>query len=198
MRLEPYQLAPRDPMDDIPFIMPLYDRRCADSLIACPSPASEWRRGLELTAADSNPFNDIFIIETPDARSIGYVTILYELWDGQFRIDELNLIEGQSYRAVLPTILRWVKPIAEAAANDQHTELKALYFMFGEQHPLYDAAPDRFQKIKPPYAWYVRVPDMAKFINALAPARGGAVGAIGVGGLQRRNESERNMCAASS
>ena len=126
-----------------------------------------------------------FIIETPDAQSIGYVTLLYEVWNGQFRIAELNLIDGQSYRAVLPTILRWVKPIAEAAAKDQHVELDALYFMFGEQHPLYDAAPDQFQKIKPPYAWYVRVPDVPKFINTIAPvlearlARSGLAGYSG-------------------
>lgn len=154
---------------DIPFIKPLYDRQCARSMIAYPWPESEWRRNLD-TANDPIQFSGTFIIETADGRATGYVTILYELWGGQFRIEELNLIEGQSYRAVLPAFLRWVKPIAEAAARNQQVELGAIYCIFGEQHPLFEAAPDLFQKIKPPYAWYVRVPDVPKLINTVAPA----------------------------
>ena len=166
--IEPYRFRPAT-QDDIPFIMPLYDRQCARSLIARPMAAADWQRELG-AASDPIRFSATFIIETPDGRAVGYVTILYELWGGQFRIEELNLIEGQSYRAVLPALLRWVKPMAEAAAKDQQVDLRAIYFVFGEQHPLFEAAPDLLHKTRAPYAWYVRVPDVPKLINTIAPA----------------------------
>lgn len=191
---EPYRFRPAT-LDDIAFIMPLYDRQCARSLIACPCPAEEWRRNLD-TANDPIQFSGTFIIETLDAAPIGYVTIQYELGWEQFRVQELNLIEGQAYRAVLPTLLRWAKPIAETCAREQQYDLRAIYFVFGEQHPLFEAAPDLFHKTKAPYAWYMRVPDVPKFINTIAPvleARLARSGLAGYSGEMKVSECVRGF-----
>jgi predicted acetyltransferase len=165
---EPYRLRPVT-LDDIPFIMPLYDRQCARSLIACPCSEAEWRWNLDV---DPNAVrhSQLYVIETDgDGRPIGYVTIVFELWRGQFQITELNVIEHHPIREVQPSILRWVKPIAEATANEQHKELKALHFRLGQSHPLFDAAPESFHKVHPPYAWYMRVMDIVAFLRRITP-----------------------------
>lgn len=192
---EPYRFRPVT-LDDIPFIMPLYDRQCARSLIACPRPVGEWRRNLD-TASDPLQYSGTFIIETPDVvRPVGYVTIQYELGWEQFRVQELNVIEGQSLRAVLPTLLRWVKPIAETCAREQQYDLRAIYFVFGERHPLFEAVPDLFHKTRLPYAWYMRVPDVPRFINHIAAvleARLARSGLAGYSGEMKVSECVRGF-----
>lgn len=42
--------------------------------------------------------------------------------------------------------------------------------MCGTDHPVYHAAADRLPHIRPPYAWYVRVPDLPGFMRRIAPA----------------------------
>jgi len=44
-----------------------------------------------------------------------------------------------------------------------------LYFKFGHTHPAFDAAPDLFHKTRLPYAWYIRVPDIAAFLRHITP-----------------------------
>ncbi len=165
---EPYRLRPVT-LDDLPCVMPLYDRQCTRSLIACPRSKAEWRRRLLNSGSDPTPYQSINIIETTDGQPRGYVTIALEMWGVQFRVQELNVIEGQSLRTVLPTFLRWVKPIAEAAASAQQRELRAIFFMFGASHPAFNAAPDLFHSIRAPYGWYMRVADVPKFLNHVAP-----------------------------
>ena len=192
---EPYQFRPAT-VADAPFIKPLYDRQCARSLIARPMSDLDWQHELD-TANDPIQFTGTFIIETTgDVRPIGYVAIHRELGWNRLRVQELNLIEGHSYRAVLPTVLRWSKPIAERLAREQQRELQAINFVFGTQHPLFEAAPDLLPTVRPPYAWYVRVPDVAKFINTIAPvleARLSRSGLAGYSGELRVSEFVRGF-----
>jgi hypothetical protein len=43
-------------------------------------------------------------------------------------------------------------------------------FMLGAEHPAYDAMGDALPAFRPPYAWYLRVPDLPGFIRHIAPA----------------------------
>lgn len=191
---EPYRLRPVT-LDDIPFIMPLYDRQCARSLIACLCSEAEWRWNLDVDP-NAVQHSRLHVIETRDGQPIGYVTIVFELWRGQFQITELNVIEHHPIREVLPSILRWVKPIAEATANEQHKELKALHFRLGQSHPLFDAAPEFFHKVHPPYAWYMRVKDIVAFLRRITPVleqRLAASSLAGYSGELRVNEVVRGF-----
>jgi hypothetical protein len=40
----------------------------------------------------------------------------------------------------------------------------------GRAHPAYDAIADLPARMRPPYAWYIRVADPSAFINHIAPA----------------------------
>ena len=165
---EAYRLRPMT-LDDLPFVMPLYDRQAARSLIACPRPEAEWRRDLLGSLSPEPSYHLNYLIETTGGRPAGYVVAARELWGEQFRVMELNVHEDEPLRSVLRAVLRGLKPVAEEAARQQGKGSVILSFRLGVTHPVFDAASDLFQKIQAPYGWYMRVIDMPGFLNHIAP-----------------------------
>ncbi len=118
----------------------------------------------------SAAYHALHMIETDDGRAVGMIRTSRELsWRGMFPVRMFSVIDGQSLRAVLPSALRWLKAQAEAAAAAAQKPLPTLHFELGEQHPVFEAAPELFHKITPSYAWYMRVADVPKFLNHIAP-----------------------------
>ncbi len=158
---------------DLPLIMALYDRDCARSLVACPRSAAEWKRSIFDAAPESAAYHALHIIETNEGRSVGVIRTSRELsWRGMFPVRIFSVIEGQSMRAVLPAALRWLKAQAETAGAAAQKPQPTLHFELGEQHPVYEAAPELFHKITPSYAWYMRVADVPKLLNHVSAALG--------------------------
>jgi hypothetical protein len=158
-------------LDDLPLVMELYDQDCARSLVACPRTAAEWQRTMFDASPASALYHALHIIETQDGRAVGVIRTSRELsWRGMFPVRMLGAVEGQSLRALLPAALRWLKAQAEAVSAAAPKPQPTLHFEFGEQHPIFEAAPEAFHKIIPSYAWYMRVADVPKFLNHIAPA----------------------------
>ena len=42
--------------------------------------------------------------------------------------------------------------------------------MLGREHPVYQALPKDLVRKEPPYAWYIRVPDLIAFLRHIRPA----------------------------
>ncbi len=157
-------------LDDLPLVMELYDRDCARSLVACPRSAAEWKRSMFDVSPQSATYRALHIIETSEGCPIGVIRTSRELsWRGMFPVRMFSVIEGQSLRALLPAALRWLRTEAELVASAQQKPLPPLHFELGEQHPFFEAAPEAFHKIIPSYAWYIRVADVPKFLNHIAP-----------------------------
>ena len=170
--------------DDLPLVMGLYDRDCARSLVACPRSVEEWRRNLFSAVPDAVTYSVLHIIETQDDRAIGVIRTSRELsWRGMFPVRMFNVIEEQSLRAVLPSALRWLKTEAEAVASAQQKPVPMLHFELGEQHPVFEAAPELFHKIISSYAWYMRVADVPKFLNHIAPVLEGRLAQSALSGF---------------
>ncbi len=167
---EPYRFRLATP-DDLPLVMELYDRDCARSLVACPRSEAECRRSYFTVAPGSTPYSVLTIVETNEGRALGVIRTSCELsWRGMFPVRMFALVEGVSWRTVLPSTLRWLKTQAEAAGvAAQKPATPTLHFEMGEQHPIFEAAPEMFHKNTGSYAWYIRVPDVPKFINHIAP-----------------------------
>jgi hypothetical protein len=166
---DPYRLRAMTP-NDIPFVARLYDRACARSLVACPRPESLWRFFLDdapLSRAYRFPFQ---VIETADGRAVGYVDTSREIWQDAVVVGEIAAAEGQSLRALMPPVLRWMKAHGEAEGARQNKTVTAIYFALGRAHPVFDATPELLPKTRLPYGWYIRVPDLPRFIRHIAPA----------------------------
>jgi len=157
-------------LDDLPLVMDLYDRDCARSLVACPRSAPEWKRTMFDAAPQAATYHTLHIIETGQGRAVGVIRSARELsWRGMFPVRMFGVIEGQSLRAALSGALRWLKTEAEAVGAAAQKPQPTLHFELGEQHPVFEAAPEAFHKITPSYAWYMRVTDVPKFLNHIAP-----------------------------
>lgn len=166
---EPYCLRALT-LADLPFVTPLYDRECARSLVACPRPEGLWRHLLTGNSLGSFEHRPYQIIETSDGRAVGYVAPSREIWETLYVIGELAVVEAQSLRAVMPTLLRALKVMGEAEAAKQKKMVNSLFFALGREHAAFTAAPDLLPKERPPYGWYIRVADVPAFLRHIAPA----------------------------
>ena len=155
--------------DDLPFVKPLYERDCARCLVACPRPDWLWHHllfGYSESSFENRPFQ---IIETAEGRALGYLAPSREMGHDMYAINELALAEGESVRAVMPSVLRGLKVMAEAQAGEQKKTVNTLYFQLGPEHPVYTAVPEKFTGTRPRYGWYIRVADVPAFIRHIAP-----------------------------
>ena len=72
--------------------------------------------------------------------------------------------------AVAPSIMRDLANSAEdLAKKDEKGKFDAIAWRLGSQHPLYEVIPQRIPRLIPPYAWYVRVPELAPFLELIRP-----------------------------
>ena len=101
---------------------------------------------------------------------MGYLAPTSEIWNDAIVVEELAVSEGQSMSAVMPTILRWMKAHGAREAAQQNKTVNGISLSFGREHPAYAAAPELLPKTRPPYGWYIRVPDVPRLIRHIAPA----------------------------
>ena len=166
--VEAYHFRPMT-IADIPLARQLHAQACARSSIACPRPAWWWRRMLTAVSPDSADYRHLAIIETPDGEARGYLAYSFDFWGVQFPLSEFEVVENEPLREVVAALLRWLKPLAEGEIQLRGQSSCVLYFKLGVQHPAFEAAPDLFHKVRKPYGWYVRVADMPRFLNHIAP-----------------------------
>jgi hypothetical protein len=166
---EAYRLRPLT-LDDLPFVMPLYERECARWLVVCPRPEWLWRHTLTGYSPDSWETRPFRVIETAEGRAVGYVAGSRDVFRKMYAISEIVVVEGQSLRAVMPSVMRAMKDLALAEGEASQKEVVGLYLRFGREHPVFDAIPEMASVNRPPYAWYLRVADVPGFLRHVAPA----------------------------
>ncbi len=168
---EPYRLRPMTSLtlkDDLPFVKALYEQDCARSLVACPRPDGLWQALFEWYSPNSFERRPFYIIEKADGQAVGYLVIDREMWDDLFMVNELVVAKGQSLRAAMPSVMRALRPLAQAQAAARKVNLKSLYWRFGREHPVFEAVPELLPKARPPYGWYIRVADVPGFLRHIA------------------------------
>jgi hypothetical protein len=158
--------------DDLPLIASLYELGCQRSLVSCVWGEQEWR--YELAGKSQNNVNrsELRIIETPAGEAVGIIAHSFFNWANGVTLP-LSLYElkpGVSWAAVTPSVIRYLKTTGEADAQQQGKEpFGAFGFWLGESHPAYQVIKDRLPRVRKPYAWYLRVPDLAGFLRLISP-----------------------------
>lgn len=192
---EMYRLRPMTHQDQ-PFAASLYDRDCSRSLVACPRSDALWRYML-----DNSPEAMAFrvppqIIETLGGRAIGYLQTSHELRGDMVIVQEITFANGQSVRAAMPAVLRWMRIFGEKESQAQNRPVNAIFFSLGREHPVYDAIPELLPRTRIPYGWYIRVPDVPSFVHHIAPALDSRLAASAMAGFTgelKISEYERGL-----
>ena len=172
---EPYRLRAAT-ADDLPFIA----RVDAAGSVARGEPltvvrdAALWAYELNGRSPDNLDGIDLRVIETQEGGAIGYLGHATRVWvhGGRVRLIALRyeLVPGHSWLAVTPSVIRYLWQTGEVYAANRGVTLQSFGFALGEQHPVYEAFPEALPLVRPPYAWYVRVPDVPGFVRHVAPA----------------------------
>lgn len=63
-----------------------------------------------------------------------------------------------------PSVLRYLRATGEEYAARDGGDFGQLRLALGAEHPAYEALADRLPNSNPPYAWYLRVPDLPGFL----------------------------------
>ena len=89
-----------------------------------------------------------------------------------------DLVPGTSWLAVTPTVVRYLRATGEVYQEQAGVRpWEGFTFWLGTEHPVYGAIPERLPRTVPPYAWYLRVPDLPAFLRRVGPVLAGRLAA---------------------
>jgi GNAT superfamily N-acetyltransferase len=153
--------------DDISDIIAFTDYHDRQTLLSVVRSKEEWHYELGGKRPESEMHFDYFMLVNTASHNVGYLAL--KSHDQSHRIQVPAYIVGQetSYLATFDDVLRGIKAHAEGL-DDEY-----LYLAFdGSIHPaVYQMLEHkRHTRIyRQEYAWYVRLPDMARFLTSIAP-----------------------------
>jgi GNAT superfamily N-acetyltransferase len=168
---------------DLPHVEALYAEFLRDKLVACPRPTDHWLYRYDTTGEQSVQKRWLVVI-TCTERVIGYVSIAVDTWGPWPRIDEMVL------GADLPEVVPWLMPLLREEVDRFFAQAdppfnRQVFLNLGSRHAIYPYLRDYQSTQRAPYAWYMRVPDIAAFVRLVAPALERRVAGGPLAGLSR-------------
>lgn len=177
---EPYAL--RSPtLEDIPHLMALYSQGRKNSLLWHEAPEAYWRFNItywqdpailsrDITTLGYGP--RLQMIVDGDGSVCGYVAVSPRRGGRDIWVRELYLYPHISLPAALPVLLRILRAYGETVPvlKPDTPPLTEIEFSLGRTHPIYELLGEEMApRHEPPYAWYIRIPDVPAFIRHIAP-----------------------------
>jgi hypothetical protein len=168
---EPFHIRPAVEAD-LPLIDELYRQGARRGPFACRRDEALWR--YELNGKDPKNINrlDLFVILTPGGERVGFLAHPPMNWDFSLVAQLFEVKPGVSMKAVTPSLIRYLynTGVEKAKAEGKADKFDAFGFWFGEDHPAYHLENERLPRVRKPYAWYIRIPNLPGFIQHIAPA----------------------------
>lgn len=154
---------------DISFIMATYDRGCRRSLVSAVRDEEEWR--YELTGKQKYNINrrEVYVIEDTESRPAGFIAIPPIKWGNLSALDCYELAPEMAWADVTPSVIRFLWQRGEELAEEQDKPQNMFGFWLGGDHPVYHVKTTLLPREREPYAFFVRVPDVAAFLKVIQP-----------------------------
>ncbi|MGQ0601039.1 MAG: GNAT family N-acetyltransferase [Anaerolineales bacterium] len=165
---EPFTIRPATEAD-LAFIAQVSDAGHRRDLLACVRDEALWRYELNGKNARNLTARVLCVIESTGGVAVGLLAHPSFLWSDQLMATEYELSAGVSWLAVTPSIIRYLWATGQAYAEAEKKKCVAFGLGLGEAHPAYRVMHDRTPREWKPYAWYLRVPDVACFLRHIAP-----------------------------
>ncbi|WP_026370495.1 GNAT family N-acetyltransferase [Kallotenue papyrolyticum] len=175
---EPYRLRPATAAE-LPLVRQLYAQECAgthggDALaLATQIPEEYWAWVADgQTPATNAGWQTWLVVDTAEVP-VGYVLTARRRWDESLAVRSCGFRRDLPLTAVWPSVLRGLAALAQElpVVRPNTPPATRIALELGREHPLYAALNhDRSIGVNPPYAWYVRVPDVPRFVRHVAPA----------------------------
>ncbi len=171
---QPELFALRDAAQaDLPQVRALYERERRRGPVSARIGEPYWRWLLEgQNRASGEGWRTQLIVDGAGA-TLGYVLTPRQRWGDSIAVVGLASEPHVALPPLLPSVLRALQAQAPGLMI-RRAGMPAparIMFALGAEHPVYDAlGPQLAATCEPPYAWYVRVPDLPRFIRHIAPA----------------------------
>jgi GNAT superfamily N-acetyltransferase len=171
---EPYALRTATP-EDIPLLTDLYNGQRSASMVWNINSERFWRYQIQEVQDPTIVGKDMCVRMIVDNEGTvqGYLLIATKRWGKSLDVYALNIAAGVSWQAVTPPLLRALQAYGMQipAVSPDVPPFSAISFWLGRAHPVYEVLGESLAPYyEPPYAWYIRVPDVLAFIRHIAPA----------------------------
>jgi GNAT superfamily N-acetyltransferase len=170
---EPYSLRIASP-EDIPLLMELYNGQRSNSMVWNILPERFWHYQIQEVKDPTTVGKQMCVrMIVDDAGTVqGYLMMSTKRWSKSLDVYALNITANVSWQAVMPSLLRALAAYGMQipAVKPDVPPFNEISFWFGSAHPVYEVLGEALAPYyEPPYAWYLRVPDVLAFIRHIAP-----------------------------
>lgn len=169
---EPYRMRDAT-VADIPHLLALHAQRRTGALVWSVLPTEHWRYQIVELAEIGSPDKGggLKMITDRAGAVVGYLHVGLKRWGPHLGVYAFETVAGVNLRAVALSVLRALALSGQHIPNiDSAEPLRAIELQLGREHPVYEAlGPTLTASSAPPYAWYVRVPDVAGFLRLVTP-----------------------------
>jgi len=177
--------AEEDFLGDLPRLQALHERFARGKLVTCPRPNDHWHH--RYLAQDPRSVAHRWLCVITHAEAIvGYVVILAETWGTRAIISELVL--DAPYPEMAPWLLPRLRDEIGLRLADASPPITTMALSLGSRHPIYAYLARYYPTRHKPYAWYLRVADLAAFIWHIRDALARRIARGPLAGLTRTLE----------
>jgi hypothetical protein len=171
---EPYRIRPASE-NDLPFIAECYRQSRQRSLVSCVWDQATWRYELLGKSAKNVNRAELRVIEglagVHAGEPVGYLAHPFNTWGPMMAATAYELLPGISWAEVTPTVIRYLRSVGEEYGSEDGVKIpfEGFGFWLGRYHPVYQIILDRLPRVRKPYAWFLRAPDLPAFLRRIAP-----------------------------
>ena len=165
---EPVQLRPAT-REDLSYVSEVYSQGMERYLVSCARDETMWCYELDGRSDREHHRVAFRIILSPEGEAVGLLLHWPGLIGGEMKVRAFELSEDVSWSSVTPSVLRYLRSAGEQVAGSEPWS-GVISLMLGTEHPAYEAVKDQLPRQIRPFAWYVRVADVPKFVRHVTPA----------------------------
>jgi len=155
---------------DLPFLSALYERACTHTLVSAVIPPDYWRFQLTTPPLSGDDWR-LLIITNAAAADLGFLNVQPFRSGATFMVRQLEVASGTGLLGLTLPVLRQLKRMAPTLGSYKPlAPVTEVNFRLGREHPWYEALGQQLApRGRPPYAWYVRLADLPRFVWHIRP-----------------------------
>jgi hypothetical protein len=165
---EPFLIRPAEEKD-IPFLIELSRAGGKRNEITCVYDERQWKYEISRKREGDLERMAYSIIEARDGKPVGAFNHVTQLWGGYLISMFFEVKPGVSWLPIFPVVLRRMIQNGNEIGAKTNKKLIAYGIWLGTEHPAYHILPELLPRFKKPYAYYLRVADIPKFLRSIAP-----------------------------
>ncbi|MEM9772934.1 MAG: GNAT family N-acetyltransferase [Chloroflexota bacterium] len=154
-------------VSDIAILQAYYHIHGFDYLINCERTKMIWAHELTGRSKDSIYKKSYWIVTRRNGDPVGYIGFV--VWPVGLSIQEIACDPNQSMREFCLYVTRALNRWRKGHNQSEEDRIERLLFYLGYDHKAYQALGPQLGRQGKSYAWYIRIPDIPKFLLHIRP-----------------------------